>query len=114
MGPHAPHPRLTVQKSPCQIGLSWVSFPEEQIPCAFEAIYSKKNRIKEPLYFGVRLAKVSKVDREYHLQRPGFLHVICVFLWYKASYFVKNWMLPMFKNPKIKRGLTVNLVLKPF
>ena len=35
------------------------------------------------------LYQLSKVDREDHFQRPGFLHItICVFLGYKASNFV--------------------------
>ena len=58
-----------------------------------------------------------KVAREDHFQRPGFLYIIiCVFLGYKASNFVKkNWMFfPMFKKPQNLKGLTVSLVLGLF
>ena len=56
-----------------------------------------------------------KVYREDHFYRPGFLRIIIyVFFGYKASNFVKNWMLPMFKKPQNLKGLTVNLVLGLF
>ena len=31
-----------------------------------------------------------KVDREDHFQRPGFLHIICVFLGYKPQISLKK------------------------
>ena len=53
---------------------------------------------KEKVFHNNALVSL-KVDREDHFQRPGFLHIIiCVYLGYKASTSVKNWMLPMF-NP---------------
>ena len=58
---------------------------------------------------------IFEVDREVHLWRPGFYQIIiCVFLGYKASNSLKNWMLPMFKKPQNLKGLTVNLVLGLF
>ena len=55
-----------------------------------------------------------KVDREDHFWRPGFLHIIiCVFLGYKVSNFVKNWVLPMLKRPKFE-GLDRESRPRPF
>ena len=52
-----------------------------------------------------------KVDREDQFQCPGFLHIIkCVFLGYEPQILLKNWMLPMLKNPTNLKSLTVNLV----